>query len=135
MKPTKTGQVAKFHTPLADEDPNQLYVVLEINQDENDEKSGRALIKPLNIGLTFPPINTVKLDDLIVVKLPTNELIGHKVTILKSDHKQVIGKVISVKDNEIQLDLIKSVKGVKTNVQLTIIDNKGIEHEGNLFVF
>jgi len=134
MKPTKTGQVAKFHTPLADENPDQLYVVLEINKDENDERSGRALIKPLNLRLAFPPINTVKLDDLIVVELPTNELIGHTVTIIKSDHTQLIGKVISVKESEIQLDLINSVKGVKTNVQLTIVDNKGIEHEGNLFV-
>jgi hypothetical protein len=134
MKPTKKGQVVKFHTPLADENPDQLYVVLEINQDENNERSGRALIKPLKIGLAFPPINTVKLDDLIVVKLPTNELIGHTVTIMKNDHTQIIGKVISVKESEILIDLINSVKGVKTNVQLTILDNNGVEHEGNLFV-
>jgi hypothetical protein len=30
MTPNKTGQVAKFHTPLPDENPNQIYVVLEI---------------------------------------------------------------------------------------------------------
>ena len=34
MRPNKTGQVAKFHTPLPGENPNQLYVVLEIKEDE-----------------------------------------------------------------------------------------------------
>jgi hypothetical protein len=34
MKPTKQGQIAKFHTPLADEDPDQLYVVLEVIEDD-----------------------------------------------------------------------------------------------------
>lgn len=30
MKPTKEGQIVKFHTSLPDENPNQLYVVLEV---------------------------------------------------------------------------------------------------------
>ena len=135
MKPTKTGQIAKFHTPLADENPDQLYVVLEINSDENDERSCRAFIKALNTGLSIPPINTVNLDDLIVVELPTDELIGQMVTIFKSNHTKVVGKVKAVKKSKILLDLNKCVKGVETNVYLTIVDNKGIEHDGNLFVF
>lgn len=33
MRPNKPGQVAKFYTPLPDENPDQLYVVLEIKED------------------------------------------------------------------------------------------------------
>lgn len=65
MKPYIIGQVAKFHTPLPDEDPNQLYVVTEII---GDVERPRAFIKALNTGLPFPPINTVLLNDLEVVK-------------------------------------------------------------------
>ena len=93
MRPIKIGQVAKFHTPLPDENPNQLYVVLEIIED--DERP-RADIKALNTGLSFPPINTVKLDDLEVVEVDTADLVGHNVTINKADYSQAIGKVVKV---------------------------------------
>ena len=82
MIPNKIGQVAKFHTPLPDENPNQLYVVLEIIEDGTRPI---ADIKALNTGLSFPPINTVKLDDLAVVEVDTADLVGHKVTINKAD--------------------------------------------------
>ena len=131
MKPTKTGQIVKFHTPLEDEDPNQLYVILEI---KGDDHSARADIDALNTGLSFIPINTVLIEDLVVVELPTNELIGHDVTLLKSDHSHVNGRVTGVKDNNINLDLNKSAAGVSTNVYLKVIDKDGIEHEGTLFV-
>jgi len=48
MKTTKVGQVVKFHTPLADEDPNQLYVILEI---KGDDATARVDIKALHTGL------------------------------------------------------------------------------------
>lgn len=64
MKPNKKGQVAKLHTTLPDEDPNQLYVVTEII---TDVERPRAFIKALNTGLPYPPINTVLLNDLEVV--------------------------------------------------------------------
>lgn len=64
MKPNNIGQVAKFHTPLPDEDPNQLYLVTEIIE---DVERPRAFIKALNTGLPFPPINTVLLNELEVV--------------------------------------------------------------------
>lgn len=32
----KAGQIVKFHTPNQDEDPNQLYIVLEVNEDRVD---------------------------------------------------------------------------------------------------
>jgi hypothetical protein len=131
MRPNKIGQVAKFHTPLQDENPNQLYVVLEIIED--DERP-RADIKALNTGLSFPPINTVKLDDLEVVEVDTADLVGHNVTINKADYSQATGKVVKVSEQKIMLDLTKGVKGVETNVYLTIEDQNGKEHTGTLLV-
>lgn len=131
MRPNKIGQVAKFHTPLPDENPNQLYVVLEIIE---DNERPRADIKALNTGLSFPPINTVKLDDLEVVEVDTADLVGHNVTINKADYSQATGKVVKVSEQKIMLDLTKGVKGVETNVYLTIEDENGKEHTGTLFV-
>lgn len=131
MRPNKIGQVAKFHTPLPDENPNQLYVVLEIIEDDDRP---RADIKALNTGLSFPPINTVKLDDLEVVEVDTADLVGHNVTINKADYSQATGKVVKVSEQKIMLDLTKGVKGVETNVYLTIEDENGKEHTGTLFV-
>ena len=71
MKPNKPGQVVKFHTPLPDEDPDQLYVVLEIKE---DVEKPRADIKALNTDLSFPPIYTVLLEDLKVVEVDTSDL-------------------------------------------------------------
>jgi hypothetical protein len=131
MRPNKPGQVAKFHTPLPDENPNQLYVVLEIKE---DVERPRADIKALNTGLSFPPINTVLLDDLEVVEVDTADLVGHEVTINKADYSQATGKVVKVSEQKIMLDLTKGVKGVETNVWLTIKDENGKEHTGTLFV-
>ena len=131
MVPTKEGQIVKFHSPLADENPDQQYVVLEINED--GERS-RVDIKALNTGLSFPPINTVLLSDLEVIEVDTSDLIGHIVTINKSDFSQVVGKVIKVREQKINLDLSKGIHGVETNVWLTILDDKGNEHMGTLYV-
>jgi len=131
MKPNKPGQVAKFHTPLPDEDPDQLYVVLEIKE---DVEKPRADIKALNTGLSFPPIYTVLLDDLKVVEVDTSDLIGYEVTIQKADYSEATGKVVRVSEQKISLDLSKGVKGVETNVWLTIQDKNGKEHTGTLFV-
>lgn len=131
MTPNKTGQVAKFHTPIPDENPNQIYVVLEIIE---DDIRPRADIQALNTGLPFPPINTVSLKDLEVVEVESSDMIGHRVTINKSDYSQATGKVISVQDQKISLNLTKGVTGVETNVWLTIQDENGIEHTGTLFI-
>ncbi len=131
MKPNKQGQIVKFHTPLEGENPEQLYVVLEIIED--DERP-RADIKALNTGLAFPPINTVRLNDLKVVDISTQDLIGHYVTIDKSDYSQVDGKVISVNEQKINLDLTNGINGVETNVYLTVVDKNGKEHLGTLYV-
>ena len=131
MTPNKTGQVAKFHTPLPDENPNQIYVVLEIIE---DDIRPRADIQALNTGLPFPPINTVSLKDLEVVEVESSDMIGHHITINKSDYSQATGKVISVQDQKISLNLTKGITGIETNVWLTIQDENGIEHTGTLFI-
>jgi transcription antitermination factor NusG len=131
MIPNKQGQIVKFHKPLADENPNQLYVVLEVIED--DERP-RADIQALNTGLAFPPINTVRLDDLEVVEVDPNDLMGHKVTINKSDYSQVEGRVIKVSEQKIEVNLSNGVHGVETNVWLTVVDIDGVEHIGTLFV-
>ena len=131
MTPNKTGQVAKFHTPLPDENPNQIYVVLEIIE---DDRRPRAEIQALNTGLPFPPINTVSINDLEIVEVESSDIIGHYVTINKSDYSQATGKVLSVQEQKISLNLSKGVTGVETNVWLTIQDKNGIEHTGTLFV-
>jgi hypothetical protein len=131
MRPTEQGQIVKFHTPLVDENPNQLYVVLEVIE---DSERPRADIQALNTGLSFPPINTVRLNDLEVVEVDTNDLIGHIVTINKPDYSQVEGRVIKVREQKIEVNLSNGVHGVETNVWLTIVDNDGIEHLGTLFV-
>lgn len=131
MRPSKIGQIARFHTPLPHEDPNQLYVVLEIKE---DVERPRADIKPLNTGLSLPPINTVFLKDLEVVEVGTLDLIGHKVTINRADQSQSTGKVVKVREEKVMLDLNPGVHGVETNVWLTIEDENGVEQIGTLFV-
>jgi hypothetical protein len=131
MRPNKTGQVVKFHIPLPDENPNQLYVVLEIHF---DVEKPRALIKELNGGRPFASILSVLVDELQVVEVDTADLVGHQVTINKADYSQVTGIVVKISEQKIMLDLTKGVKGVETNVYLTIEDENGKEHRGTLFV-
>jgi hypothetical protein len=131
MKPNKIGQVVKFHTPLPDENPNQLFVVLEIFE---DVERPRAHIKALNAGLSFQPINVALVKDLEVVEVDTTDLVGHSVTINNSDYSKITGTVLKVSEQKIMLDLTKEVKGVETNVWLTIQGENGNEHIGTLFV-
>jgi predicted PhzF superfamily epimerase YddE/YHI9 len=107
MRPDKKGQIARFHTPLEGENPEQLYVVLEVIED--DERP-RADIQALNTGLSFVPINTVSLDDLEAVEVDTQDLIGHiRSSINKSDFSQIEGRVINVSEQKIMLDLSKGM--------------------------
>ena len=131
MLPTKEGQIVKFHTPLADEDPNQIYVVLELKED--GERS-RVDIQPLGTEWAFPSITTVLLSDLEVVEVGTSDLLGHHVIVNKADFSQAEGKVIRVSEQKIDLDLTRGITGVETNVWLTVLDKDGIEHHGTLYV-
>lgn len=131
MTPTKQGQIVRFHTPLPDEDPTQQYVVLEIHP---DTLTKRTQIRPLNTGLNFPPINTVSADDLEVVKVSTNDLIGYPVTIVTKNQHHLKGKAIRAGDTMVDLDMNKRDGGIYTNVEVVILDSEGIEHTGHLLV-
>lgn len=71
MKPNKRGQIVKFHSPNQDEDPEQLYLVLEFIE---EGKRSRAKIQALNTGLSFPSISLVLVEDLEVDEGQTFEL-------------------------------------------------------------
>ncbi len=131
MKTFKVGQIVRFHTPFPDEDPNQLYVIVEI---ADDETANRAAIKPLNFKYQFPPIMTVKIADLSRVRVSALEMVGETVTLKKIDGSDVSGRVVSARDVDIFLEMTRNEQEVVTNCQLTVIDRAGITHEG-FYVF
>ena len=126
----KVGNIVKFHTPFPDEDPTQIYVILEVFDGENP----RAKIKALNTGMNFAPVSTVNLDELIIAEIGTEDLIGSSVTILCNDGVYKDGKVVSTEKQSINLNMNKGDTGVLTNVKLKVIDQNGIEHSGYLCV-
>jgi hypothetical protein len=65
MPTFKVGQVVKFEKPFPDEDPDQPYIIKEIKVGYEDT---RIDISPLNLGLAFPPVYTVKSTELIFVE-------------------------------------------------------------------
>jgi len=71
MKQIKRGQIVKFHTPNIDENPEQLYVVLEFFEDED---KSRALIRPLKTGLSIPGTLKVFSKDIEIDALQTFQL-------------------------------------------------------------
>jgi hypothetical protein len=131
--PTKVGQIVKFHNPFPDENPNQLYVLLEIFEYDESFKP-KADIKPLNTGLSFPPINKVLLEDLEIADVDTTDLIGFNSSIRKEDYSIVSGKVIEVLNSKQRIDLSKIGERVDTNVSVTIQDASGNAHYGFLTV-
>ena len=131
MYPTKEGQIVRFHTPLEGENPDQQYVVKEIYLDIERPK---AQIEALNTGLAFAPIMTVFVEDLEEIAVSTDDLIGHTVTVRKSDYSEITGKVIRALEQKLKVDLSKGVNGIETNVLLTILDGNGNEQTGTLVV-
>lgn len=121
----------KFHTPIPKEDPTLRFVVLEIHF---DIEKPRAKIKELNGGKSFASISVSLVEDLEVVEVDTEDLIGQYVDINKADNSKAKGKVVKVSEEKVLPDLTKGVKGVETNVWLTIVDENGKEHIGTLFV-
>lgn len=57
----KVGDVVRFHTPNADENPNQKFKLVELIDDVAD-------IESLDTIFFFPPIYRVKVQDLELVK-------------------------------------------------------------------
>lgn len=129
MRPTKIGQVVKYHTPFPDENPNQLYVMLELYE---DVEVPRGYMKPLNFP--FHLETRVVLDDVEVVKVNASELIGRRLIVRKSDASKVQGVVMNVDEPYLFLDLKKGEEGAETNVLMTVKDDNGQFHDGTLFV-
>jgi hypothetical protein len=133
MLPNKAGQVVRFHTPFPDEDPNMIYNLLYL--DEEDYPNRRADIRPISSSLSIPPINRVQLSDLEVVELDLNDLMMHKVTVIKEDNSEAIGRVVKLHQDKVIPELtVKEGKGVKTNALITVRDFDAQEHTGYLFV-
>jgi hypothetical protein len=131
MTPTSEGQIVKFHTVLEGENPDQIYVVLEIHTDCDIP---RAKIKALNTGLTFPPVNVVSLGDLEVIPVSTDDLIGNVSFIEKSDGTKILGRIVSVDQPEIYAELRRAHERVETNVIVTVEDKDGLSHTGTLVI-
>lgn len=75
MQPFKVGQVVKFLKPFPDEDPEQSYIIKEVKEGYEDT---RIDISPLNLGLAFPPVYTVRSKDLIVLESSSTDTADNK---------------------------------------------------------
>ena len=53
-------------------------------------------------------------------------------TIAKANYSEVTGKVVKVSNQEITLGFTNGVKGVETNIWVTIEDELGMVHTGSL---
>ena len=131
--PDKVGQLVKYHTPFPDENPNQLYLVLEIFEYGEGIKQ-KALTKALNTGWSFPPTQKVLLEDLQLAEVETTDLIGYRVSLIKEDHTKVKGEVISVETKKQIVNLSIVENRVETNVKIAIRDDAGTIHQGTLLV-
>ena len=69
MSTFKVGQIVKFLKPFPDEDPEQPYIVKEVKEGHVDT---RIDISPLNLGLAFPPVYTVRSTELVDLEIHPN---------------------------------------------------------------
>ena len=130
MKPTSPGQIVKYHTPFPDEDPDQLYVVLEILKGDRTD----AKIRALNTGMPLAPVSVTDINDLTVVYISTQDLIGHTVHILKPDGTIQHGIVTNTEKNKIDPVMEITQRGVLNDIILTITTDNGSTHTGRLLV-
>lgn len=133
MKTTKEGQIVRFHTPYPDENPEQLYLLEEV-MDYEDGRPAKALILALNTGLSFPPINSVLLDDLELAEVDTSDLIGYRAAIRNDSGKKIDGRIIQVDKKKLFVELTKEKASVNTNIDVTLKDHNGEIHQGRLEV-
>jgi hypothetical protein len=131
MEKMKEGDIVKFHTPYDDEDPNQLYVILNIAYDVDKP---RADIKPISNHPTFSPINTVYVEDLELAVIKKSNLIDHTVNVIKADKTYSTGKVIDIiNENEI-LDFKKNKSEIINCIKLKIQESTGVIQMGYLVI-
>lgn len=131
MQPQSKGQIVKFHTPLAGENVEQQYIVLDLYTSDNIIK---AKIQALNTGLPFPPINIVKAEDIEIAPVSTVDLIGHIAFVVKEDGSKILGKVFAVEDSKVipRFDIKDAT--IETDVIVSITDKEGTIHHGILVV-
>lgn len=127
MIPFKVNQIVRFHTPLPHEDPDQLFLLLELAEDVQPQ---RAAVRSISFNGSFAPINTVPLEDLEAVSMKTAEMFNHSVSVLKDDGTIVHGTVIGSKQADIFLELKTAEYGIVSNCLLEISDAEGTVHEG-----
>jgi hypothetical protein len=133
MKTTKEGQFVRFHTPYPDENPKQLYILIEV-VDYEDGRPPKALILALNTGLSFPPINSVLLEDLELAEVDTADLVGYRAVIRDDSGKKIAGRIIQVDKKKLFVELTKEIASVNTNLVVTLKDHSGVYHRGRLAV-
>jgi hypothetical protein len=131
MKPSKKGQIVRFHTPLPDEDTDVLYSVVDIF---TDVERPRAQIRAVNIPGSFMPINTVLVEELELASVNTSDLIGYPAKVLKNDGSVVQGTVVQVDEKQLIPELTITETGILTNVQIHLQDDTNRVHEGVLMV-
>ena len=103
MKPNRRGQIVKFHTPYEDEDPEQLYLVLEIIEDGDRT---RVKMRALNTGYSFPWISVVYAKDLEIDELLTKQLARYlEVLDIESGFDKSI-------QNKFDINCIQTLKGM-----------------------
>ena len=131
MNSIKQGNVVKFKDPLPDEDPNQLYVVLEILKGERTD----AKIMALGTSMKIAPVNVVPVEDLVVTDINTKDLLGQKVSIKKENNSIVQGVVIASGKETIQPKFTDSSSGhITTNLTVFVKDKDDKIHKGLLIV-
>lgn len=133
LRPNKPGQIVKFHTPYPGEDPNQLYLLLEIF-DYGDGRKSAATIKALIKGWSFLPINKVFLEDLELAEVITTDLIGFRGALLTENGIKITGDILAVDRNKQPVELNKLEDRVNSNVRVSIRDAGGSIYQGDLTV-
>lgn len=131
MIPTKTGQIVVRSPKVGLIDYAQRYVVEEIY---TVSTTSMAIVRELNGSSDNSNTLTVSTDELEVVEVNTQDMIGIVARIVKDDDSVHLGRIVAIPQVNTYLDLDIKINRVETNVYVTIIDNQGIEHSGYLFV-
>jgi hypothetical protein len=126
--PTKQGQIVRFHTPFADENPNQIFIVNEIFF---DVEKPRAIIKTIGGTFGWSLTSSVSVEDLELVPYNNSDLIGQNANIEKGK-LSFSGKILQIINPEEPIEFEKNPNQITTNLEAVILDNNNIRHQGKL---
>jgi hypothetical protein len=126
--PTKQGQIVRFHTPFADENPNQIFIVNEIFF---DVEKPRAIIKTIGGKFGWSLTSSVSVEDLELVPYNNSDLIGQNANIEKGK-LSFSGKILQIINPEEPIEFEKNPNQITTNLEVVILDNNNIRHQGRL---